>query len=444
MFSINNKSNIKKTNYDNIDIKISLLSKLILILIPFFMLVGAEILCIIFFKEPKPMGEIIKILEQHNELFWIQKSSLNTTFQGTQIITDSFGLRIEKNNSTLINKSRPKILCLGASPTFGWGVEANNAYPAIIQKKLSLNFPEKNYRVINCGCIGFTSHQGIILTNKLLKKYSPDYVTVSYLVNEVDKYRFFRNYPVPDKDVPIINNSRIKFENIINKSIFYRFFRHSLLKLIGKPGFSKQIFDSYSRCRRVSPDDYKKNITKIIELIKNAGAVPILIKTHVRFPDKDIKTICNNFDSRKSISNDIANIISFAEEKKYKKSLKILDTLIHNNSWLPELKYLKGLISNSLNLTEASKKAFRDAQKNELAECSYLSIKYENKMCSVSKLKNVQLIDITKKFKSFGPDYGKLLYVNPKYDFVHPNKKGHKIIGKEVSAVITKLLNKNN
>jgi lysophospholipase L1-like esterase len=416
--------------------ELSFKAKIFLILFPFILLLFAEAMCRIFFIEPNPMGGIIKILEQDEQLFWKQKPGLNINFQNTLVNTDNMGLRTTGHN-------RPEtpdvtILCLGASPTFGWGVEASKSWPGQLQSLLQARFPDKSFNIVNAGSIGYTSHQGVILLNKILKKINPQIVTVSYLVNEMDKYRFFRNFPVEDKNVPALGKNRINLENLINKSSFYRFFRTFLLKIAGRPGFSKAAYQSFTRTRRVSWEDYFKNLSLMADTIKAHKAVPVFIKSHVRFPDVQTEPIIKNFDSRNLIAPEIKKILTTGPD--YKQALEQTEKLINQYPWLPELRYLSGMLYKSLSKPEESEKAFKSAQKNELAECAYLSRAYETQMINAAQKNSCILIDMEKIFRSHGIDYGKKLYVNPDHDFVHPNEKGHNLIAQELEKSLIPLL----
>lgn len=105
---------------------------------------------------------------------------------------------------------------MGASPSFGWGVNEEKTYPYILGQKL------KNYEIINASVIGYSSSQGKILFKTVIKKLNPDIIIFAYGINDPDKYRFFKNYDYPDEY--IINskdNTIIPFE-WISKSYFIK------------------------------------------------------------------------------------------------------------------------------------------------------------------------------------------------------------------------------
>ena len=103
------------------------------------------------------LQDILRLLQQDSVLFWKQKSNLDTEFQNQKVVTNNIGFRCHN----IKEKNKKRIACLGASPTFGWGVKYEDTYPVVIEKTLK----EKNIdiEVINAGEIGYSSYQGLNL-----------------------------------------------------------------------------------------------------------------------------------------------------------------------------------------------------------------------------------------------------------------------------------------
>ena len=70
--------------------------------------------------------------------------------------TNSLGLRGPEIDSP---KKHLRVLCLGDSVTFGWGVEEQNAYPALLQQKIMAE-------VINAGVPGVPTDRPPITASK--------------------------------------------------------------------------------------------------------------------------------------------------------------------------------------------------------------------------------------------------------------------------------------
>jgi acyl-CoA thioesterase-1 len=122
-------------------------------------------------------------------------------------IFTSFFLYSCGNNDTPIDKVNTKneskkerffkILILGDSLTEGYGVNENESYPFLLQKKLNENLTPKTgipYKVINGGISGSTTSGGVSRINWLLKS-NPDFLIVALGGNDglrgvpVDKIR---------------------------------------------------------------------------------------------------------------------------------------------------------------------------------------------------------------------------------------------------------------
>lgn len=77
-----------------------------------------------------------------------------------------------------------RIVALGDSSTFGWGVEAGEAYPARLEEELRRRHPDRRIEVLNLGVCGYSSFQGLVLLRREALRYRPDMVTISYGSND--------------------------------------------------------------------------------------------------------------------------------------------------------------------------------------------------------------------------------------------------------------------
>ena len=126
-----------------------------------------------------------------NDTSFIQEleSKCETIFDGvwvkipeTNIKINSWGFRdyeypIEKSNNTF------RIIVLGDSITFGWGVELNESYPKIIENLLNSNPTLKSdikYEVLNFGVPGYSISEKVRFFEKLGIKFNPDLVIIQY------------------------------------------------------------------------------------------------------------------------------------------------------------------------------------------------------------------------------------------------------------------------
>jgi len=78
-----------------------------------------------------------------------------------------------------------RILCVGASTTYGAGVTADQAYPARLGQELATRAPAGvRYEVLNCGVPGYTSVESLVNFELRLLDLDPDVVLVYHGIND--------------------------------------------------------------------------------------------------------------------------------------------------------------------------------------------------------------------------------------------------------------------
>lgn len=353
-----------------------------------------------FYKDKNTLDYILSIIKQSPDLIWTQQPNLNIKFENTSVKTNNLGFRenvfpLKKNANTT------RILCLGGSSTFGWGVEADQTYSSILNSQLK-NDPslKENVEVFNAGIIGYSSFQGLKLLESRILELSPDIITISYLVNDIDKLRFYRNNGLTDKELPLKNNTLIALENALENSAFYIMFKKMLSQAQGKtPYFYGTSQNLYPKKRRVTPEEYRENISSIINIAKEKGIKIVLIKMPILNPPKSKNP---EFDP----SSSAEDYFNKAKNAKLKNDLALAD------------------------------KYFKEAKRLELVECVKIIQAYYGVLEDISEKYNVILVDAVKAFEKHEKEGTEQLFVNPDYDLVHPSYLGHKIIANELANEI--------
>ncbi len=77
-----------------------------------------------------------------------------------------------------------RIVMLGDSSTFGWGVDPGETYARRLQDALRGRHPGAAIDVINLGVCGYSSLQGLVLLERVAAAYQPDVVALSYGSND--------------------------------------------------------------------------------------------------------------------------------------------------------------------------------------------------------------------------------------------------------------------
>jgi lysophospholipase L1-like esterase len=96
--------------------------------------------------------------------------------------TNSKGLRDEAFNKTPSDDTY-RILIIGDSYTFGWGVSESNRYTEILEKRLNQNH-RKNYQIINAGIPGWGIKDYYTFLKRRGLSYQPDMIVIGLVGND--------------------------------------------------------------------------------------------------------------------------------------------------------------------------------------------------------------------------------------------------------------------
>lgn len=107
-------------------------------------------------------------------------------------------VQIETNNEGWRNKSYPleksentiRIIMLGDSHMFGWGVSQDKRYSSVLEHKLNTGFPEKKWEIINTAVPGYNTYMEVETLKRRALIYRPDIVIMEYIGNDLDLPNF--------------------------------------------------------------------------------------------------------------------------------------------------------------------------------------------------------------------------------------------------------------
>ncbi len=129
---------------------------------------------------------------EHNQPFWLTDPDLTDsafphreTGGSFTVSTDANGLRAPIHAPEAQGDDPFRVMFLGCSTTFGWGVNDDETYPARVQSMLAQQ--SHDVQVFNGGQPGYTSFQGLWLYDTLLATYQPDLVFFGYVVQDARK-----------------------------------------------------------------------------------------------------------------------------------------------------------------------------------------------------------------------------------------------------------------
>ncbi len=111
----------------------------------------------------------------------VHKPNAKAHLMGTDVVINSDGFRDEEY-ATERNENY-RIVVLGDSLTFGWGVEKDEAFEVLLEQMLSEKRPTE---MINMGHGNYNTVQQVNLFKEKGLKYNPDKVLVFYFINDAE------------------------------------------------------------------------------------------------------------------------------------------------------------------------------------------------------------------------------------------------------------------
>ena len=410
------------------------LGPLVSLIFVVFLILVLEIVATLFSPPKNRLETILAVLEQDSGLFWKQKSRLDTIFDDVRVQTNRLGLRNQEVPAHK-NANMFRIVCLGASPTFGWGVSEDQTYSRRLERLLR-HKPggTADVEVINAGVIGYSSHQGLRLFREKIAALSPDIITVSYVINDVDKYRFYRSNGLSDRELPDKNVILVKLENLLDKSRAVRLLRKFIaghqsaaVKNFGRSGTGR-----YNEKRRVSPEDYRANLKAIIHAARERGIRVVLVKMPVNLPAAgDVPD-----DLKARADQAVENAVSLAGAGQYQQAVVELEAAVRDNPYLSKAFFYLGQYSQRLNRLDAAERYFKEAVKMELFECEKLGKVYNEIMAATAAEEQVVLVDVVSEFDAYRETHPEPLFLEYKHDTIHPNRVGHEIISRAIARAL--------
>jgi len=104
---------------------------------------------------------------------------------GLRIVIESNGEGFRTRN---LSKTKGpgvfRILFLGDSTTFGWGVEKGERFSDLLEKRLNDAGTGLRYEIVNLGLPGYSSYHGRIVLDRYGLDYSPDMIILSFGAND--------------------------------------------------------------------------------------------------------------------------------------------------------------------------------------------------------------------------------------------------------------------
>jgi lysophospholipase L1-like esterase len=403
------------------------LLKLIAVVLPvviFFLLL--EVTAGLLITENR-LDRILALLEQDARIFWKQKDNLDMDFFGGWVNTDDYGMRLNSDGG----ERKPgdyRVLVLGASPSFGWGVQNDETYSAILERELDKRFIP-DIRVVNgCG-VGYSSFQGLGLLKRHIARIKPHVVTVSFVINDVDNYRFFRNTGQEDKAVEPLNGFTTAAGNVMDRFAFYRGMKKIAAAIASKAKQGEKAVDYsvFPGENRVSIDDYRANLLEFIQVCRRHDARLIFIEMPVNLPEGPA-VVSEEQGAAYYEKGKQAFLEGRMEEAEAALSEAVKHNPIHSKAY-----YYLGQCAAENGDTAGANRYFTRVKECESFNCSRDSKRYNAVMERVAAEHGIPLVDIVAAYEADNAERDRYLFLDPNEDTIHPNKEGHAIIGRQLT-----------
>jgi lysophospholipase L1-like esterase len=207
-----------------------------------------------------------EVFKKDQRLFWRLRPDRTVTssfFEGKSYRINSMGLR---GDEIARPKTKKRILLLGNSCTFGWGVTDEQTYGRQLEM-----FLQNEYEVVNAGIPGYSSLQGKRFLELELLDLQPDIVTIMFAWND----HWAASNQIPDKDQQFPPAIVLTIQNQLSRLHSYRLLKKALLTQVEQSPDS--LWDRDSIVYRVSYQDFADNLTDICRTCTDHGITPILL-----------------------------------------------------------------------------------------------------------------------------------------------------------------------
>lgn len=204
----------------------------------------------VFFITPEPTN----CLRRGTVLRFEFRPSCAGEFSDTFFRTNPLGLR----GDPVREDGSIRILSIGDSCTWGWGVGQDEAYPTVLQRLLDERYGAGRYQVLNAGVPGYTSYEGLIDLRERGLALKPAIVIAGYGFNEtfhtgdvetqLARYRRFRRVILAD-------------DFLVEHSTLYHWLRG---KMIARASRTLPV--------SATPDQYGEHLARIAALVTEHGA----------------------------------------------------------------------------------------------------------------------------------------------------------------------------
>lgn len=162
-----------------------------------------------------------------------------------------------------------RIICIGDSTTAGYHLLPKGcSFPEQMEKILRAKYGNR-IEVKNFGVGGYTSYQGLVFLKKYILSYKPDVIIVKFGANDSSQA-----LPLPDKEVKVSSGAE-RMDKLFRWSRIYQ-----LIWFLKTIRINKYYFQHERELpRRVSLEDFKKNLSSIVDISSRHNIDVVFVTT---------------------------------------------------------------------------------------------------------------------------------------------------------------------
>jgi lysophospholipase L1-like esterase len=213
----------------------------------------------------------IEFYQKDHNLFWRLRTDQmidSRTFSDVRYRINSRGMRGDEIPG---QKDGCRVVALGNSCTFGWGVEDDKAWVKQLELMLKMNLPNKQIEVINCGVPGYSSYQGREYFSRELLYLDPDILLIMFGWND----HWVAGRGITDDQQTMPGQFMLQVQDWLSHLDSYRLMRKYTLSLIQRR--STATLDDLAGPRRVPQEKFRENLRAMISLARENSIEPVLL-----------------------------------------------------------------------------------------------------------------------------------------------------------------------
>ncbi len=214
--------------------------------------------------------DFYEVFQKDTDRFWrftANRTTESRLYPGLTYQYNSAGMRGDDFSA---EKNGFRVVLLGNSCTFGWGVRQKETFATQLSTLLNAGSPDQRCEVINAGVPGYTAHQGKVYLQKELLDLKPDAAVVMFGWN--DHWAAVGGRPDSQQEMPA--QLLLDVQNFASRFNIYRFLRWAVRGVSSEKESAS--FDSARGVRRVPPQEFFENLRSIVDIAHDNGIEPIL------------------------------------------------------------------------------------------------------------------------------------------------------------------------